>query len=69
MKKYRIIKITTYDWEKIYALEHRVLWFLRREKIEKHKDGCFNVYRDKQTAEEVLQKYMWKNKKEIVWYY
>jgi len=53
MKKYRIIKITTYDWEK----------------IEKHKDGCFNVYRDKQTAEEVLQKYMWKNKKEIVWYY
>ncbi len=69
MKKYRIIKITSYDWEILYALEHRVLWFLWREKLEKHKDGCFVVYKDKQTAEEVLQKYKSKNKKEIVWYY
>jgi hypothetical protein len=69
MKKYRIIKITSYNWEIRYALEHRVLWFLRREKLEIDIDGCFTVYRDKKTAEEVLQQYIWKNKTEIVWEY
>lgn len=69
MKKYRIIKITKYDWGILYALEHRVLWFLWRKKLERNIDGWFTVYRDKKTAEEVLQQYIWKNKEEVVWEY
>ena len=69
MKKYRIIKITTYNWEIRYALEHRVLWFLRREKLQRDIDGYFTVYKDKETAEEVLKQYIRKDKIEIVWEY
>lgn len=69
MKKYRIIKITSYDWKIRYALEHRALWFLRREKLERDIDGYFTVYKDKEKAYEVLQQYIWKDKIEIVWEY
>lgn len=69
MKKYRIIKITKYDWEVLYALEHRVLWFLWREKLERDIDWFFTIYRDKEIAEKILQQYIWKNKTEVVWEY
>ena len=69
MKKYRIIKLTTIDWEERYAIEERFLWFLWREKLERDIDGCFTVYDSREKAESVLKQYMYKSKKEIIWEY
>ena len=69
MKKYRIIKVISCYWQERYALEHRVLWFLWREKLERDIDGYYTVYETKERAEKILKEYLWKNKEEVVWYY